>query len=253
MELTLNMFAIVCPLLFLAGFIDAVGGGGGLISLPAYLLAGLPYQVAVGCNKLSATCGTVLTTARFIKNGFVNFKLAIPTIFAAIAGSYAGANLMLSMDNSFMEKLLLILLPVSAIVVMHPKLFRDNPHGQLRLNAKTWITAIAVALVMGFYDGFYGPGSGTFMIIAFTLFAKMSLPQANAQTKVINLTTNITSLTILLMEGSVLLPLGLAGAVCNMAGSFLGTGLAIKNNSKITRTIIVLVLCLLFLKLLGVF
>lgn len=249
MTLTPQMFLVVCPLLFLAGFIDAVGGGGGLISLPAYLLAGLPYQVAVGCNKLSATCGTVLTAARFMKNGFINFKLSVPTIFAAILGSSIGANLMLRMDNSFMQTLLLVLLPISAVVVMHPKLFRDNPHGQLQLNAKTWITAITVALVMGFYDGFYGPGSGTFMIIAFTLFAKMSLPQANAQTKVINLTTNITSLTILLMEGSVLLPLGLAGAVCNMVGSFLGTGIAIKNNTRITRPIILLVMVLLFVKI----
>ena len=109
MTLTPQMFLVVCPLLFLAGFIDAVGGGGGLISLPAYLLAGLPYQVAVGCNKLSATCGTVLTTARFMKNGFINFKLSVPTIFAAILGSSIGANLMLRMDNSFMQTLLLVL------------------------------------------------------------------------------------------------------------------------------------------------
>ncbi len=250
MELTAQMFLVVCPLLFLAGFVDAIGGGGGLISLPAYLLAGLPYQVAVGCNKLSATCGTVLTAARFLKNGFINLKLSVPTIFAAILGSSVGANLMLRMDNSFMQTLLLVLLPISAVVVMHPKLFRDNPHGQLKLDARTWTTAITVALVMGFYDGFYGPGSGTFMIIAFTLFAKMSLPQANAQTKVINLTTNITSLTILLMEGSVLLPLGLAGAVCNMTGSFLGTGIAIKNNTRITRPVILLVMILLFVKIL---
>lgn len=253
MTLTVQMFLIVCPLLFLAGFIDAVGGGGGLISLPAYLLAGLPYQIAVGCNKLSATCGTTLTAARFIKNGLVNFKLTIPSVLAAVMGSTLGARLMLQMDNSFMENLLLILLPVSAVVVLHPKLFRDNPTRPLTLDRKTWITTLAVALIMGFYDGFYGPGSGTFMILAFTLFTKMSLPQANAQTKMINLTTNITTLTILLLEGSVLLPLGLAGAVCNMLGSFLGTSLAIRNNTRITRPIIVLVLILLFLKILGVF
>ena len=250
MTLTAQMFIVVCPLLFLAGFVDAVGGGGGLISLPAYLLAGLPYQMAVGCNKLSATCGTIMTTARFLKNGFINFKLVIPAVVAGVVGSSTGAKLMLQMDNSFMENLLLILLPISAAVIMHPKLFRDNPHKELVVDLKLYLTVMAVALVMGFYDGFYGPGSGTFMIIAFTFFAKMSLPQANAQTKVINLTANITSLTILLMEGSVLLPLGLAGAVCNMAGSFLGTGIAIKNNSKITKPIILLVMALLFVKIL---
>lgn len=253
MEISYKMFLIVCPLLFLAGFVDAIGGGGGLISLPAYLLAGLPYQFAVGCNKLSATCGTVLTMVRFLKNKLVNLKLAVPTIVAAIAGSYAGAHLMLSMDNSFMEKFLLVMLPVTALIVMHPKLFLDNPAGKLVLDPKTWITAILVALIMGFYDGFYGPGSGTFMIIAFTLFTRMSLPQANAQTKVINLTTNITSLTILLLEGSVVLTLGLAGAACNMLGSFLGAGLAIRNNTRVTRPVIILVLGLLFLKIFHVF
>ena len=253
MEISYKMFLIVCPLLFLAGFVDAVGGGGGLISLPAYLLAGLPYQFAVGCNKLSATCGTALTAARFIKNGLVNFKLTVPSVFAAVLGSTLGARLMLQMDNSFMEKLLLVLLPISAVVVLHPKLFRNNPTQPLTLDSKTWITTLTVALLMGFYDGFYGPGSGTFMILAFTLCTKMSLPQANAQTKMINLTTNITTLTILLLEGSIVLPLGLAGAACNMLGSFLGTGLAIRNNTRITRPIIVLVLILLFLKILGVF
>lgn len=127
MEISYKMFLIVCPLLFLAGFVDAIGGGGGLISLPAYLLAGLPYQFAVGCNKLSATCGTTLTAARFIKNGLVNFKLTVPSVFAAVLGSTLGAWLMLQMDNSFMEKPLLVLLPISAVVVLHPKLFRNNP------------------------------------------------------------------------------------------------------------------------------
>ena len=251
MNITGEMFLVVCPLLFLAGFIDSIGGGGGLISLPAYLLAGLPYQTAMGCNKLSSSFGVATSTVRFLKKGFLNVRLVIPTVITSVLGSTLGARLMIHIDNSFMEAMLLVLLPVSALVIFLPGAFRPDSRWKGAPGPKVWICAIAVALVMGFYCGFYGPGSGTFMIIAFTIFAKMSLPQANAQTKVINLTTNITSLTILLMEGSVLLPLGMAGAVCNMTGSFLGTGIAIKNNTRITRPVILLVMILLFIKILA--
>ena len=96
---TIGTFLFVCPLLFLAGLVDAIGGGGGLISLPAYLIAGLPMHQAVATNKLSSTCGTTLATVRFIKNGLVNFKLAIPYFISAVIGSSVGAKLSLAMDE----------------------------------------------------------------------------------------------------------------------------------------------------------
>ena len=102
------------------------------------------------------------------------------------------------------------------------------------------------------YDGFYGPGTGTFLIIAFTVFAKLDIRSANAQAKIINLTTNITSLTIFLLNGQAVILLGLAAAVCNMAGNYVGASLALTRGSKITRPVIVLVLALLFLKVLGI-
>ncbi len=250
MNITTEMFLIVCPLLFLAGFIDSIGGGGGLISLPAYLLAGLPYQMAMGCNKLSSSFGIVMSVSRFIKKGFLNFKLAIPTVAASILGSTLGARLMIRIDNSFMETLLLILLPVSALVVLMPGSFRPESRWKGEPDAKVWISAVAVALIMGFYCGFYGPGSGTFMILAFTIFAGMSTPQANAHTKIINLTANITTLTVILRNGQLPILLALAGAACHMAGSFLGAGIAMKNNVRISRTIVLLVLAMLFVKIL---
>ena len=152
-----------------------------------------------------------------------------------------------------MEKVLMFVLPVSAFIVLHPRLFRDNDNEELKLDAKTWITALASSLIVGFYDGFYGPGTGTFLIIAFTVFAGLSLRSANAQAKVINLTTNLTSLTIFLMNGQVIFLLGIAAAVCNMVGGYLGAGLAISKGSRITRPVIILVLVLLLLKVLGIF
>lgn len=252
MTLTPQMFLIICPMLFLAGLVDAIGGGGGLISLPAYLLAGVPMHNAIATNKLSSTCGTTLTTVRFIRQGLVNWKIAVPTILFAILGSSAGANLSMRMDEKVMQNILFFVLPVVAFVVMNPKLFRDSVEGSLEFSTKLWIAVIASSFLVGIYDGLYGPGTGTFLIIAFTVFAKMDMRSANAQAKVINLTTNITSLTIFLMNGQTILLLGLAAAACNMAGNYLGSSLALKQGSKITRPIIVLVLILLFLKVLGI-
>ena len=253
MNLTPQTFLVVCPLVFLAGFVDAIGGGGGLISLPAYLLAGVPIHQAIATNKLSSACGTCLATIRFIRKGLVNWKLALPTILLAMLGSSLGANASLAMQDGVMEKVLMFVLPVSAFIVLNPRLFRDNDNEELKLDTKTWITALVSSLIVGFYDGFYGPGTGTFLIIAFTVFAGLSLRSANAQAKVINLTTNLTSLTIFLLNGQVIFLLGIAAAVCNMVGGYLGAGLAISKGSRITRPVIILVLVLLLLKVLGIF
>lgn len=252
MPLTPKMFLIICPMLFLTGLVDSIGGGGGLISLPAYLLAGLPVHNAIATNKLSSACGTTVTTVRFIRQGLVNWKIAVPTIIFAMLGSSLGANLSLKVDEGVMENILFIVLPIVAIVVMNPKLFRDNEGAEVQLNAKLWITAILSSFFVGMYDGFYGPGTGTFLIIAFTVFARLNLRTANAQAKIINLTTNLTSLAIFMMSGQTLILLGLVGAACNMAGNYIGSGLALTRGSKVTRPVIILVLVLLFLKVLGV-
>lgn len=249
MEITLTTFLIVCPLVFLAGLIDAIGGGGGLVSLPAYMLAGLPAHTAVATNKLSSACGTALATFRFIKNGLVNFKLAIPSVIAAICGSYIGAQLSMCINETILKNVLLVILPVIAFIVLNRKIFKDGGDDTILLNAKTYVTAILSALVIGMYDGMYGPGTGTLLIIAFTIFAKMSIKTANAQAKVINLTTNITSLTVFLLNGHVLIPLGLAAAACNMVGGYIGAGLVMKNSSKIVKPTIIVVLILLLIKI----
>ncbi len=253
MEITLQTYLIVCPLLFLAGLVDAIGGGGGLISLPTYLIAGLPPHYALATNKLSSSCGTTLATARFVKNGLVNIKLAIPTIIAALIGSSIGANFSLLLDEEVILKIMLVVLPVSAFLVLNKRLFKDIPKSQTVLSKKVVAIITACSLVIGFYDGFYGPGTGTFLIIAFTVFAKLSIRTANAQAKVINLTSNLTSLAVFILNGQVLFSIGLAAAAFNMLGAYIGSGLVMKNGSKIVKPSILFVLFLLALKVLGVY
>ena len=250
MNLTSVTFLIVCPLLFLAGFVDAIGGGGGLISLPAYLLAGLPVHHAIATNKLSSACGTALSTGRFLRERLINLKQALPSAVAAFVGSSLGARLSLTVSENSMKYILFAVLPAAAFAVLNPRLFRDrgNTDGT---DFRTAGACVLSALLIGAYDGFYGPGTGTFLIIAFTVFAGMSVSAANAQAKVINLTSNVTSLTVFLLNGQVIFLLGLAGAVCNMAGNWLGSGLVVSKGTKIVRPVILAVLLLLLVKILA--
>ena len=250
MTLTPRAFLIVCPMLFLAGFVDAIGGGGGLISLPAYLFAGLPMHAAVATNKLSSACGTSLSTVRFIRNGLVNFRVALPGVAAAVAGAFLGARLSLLASESLIRWMLVPVLPIAAFFVLNRHLFPDREDAPVQADRRTVAVCVIAAFLIGVYDGFYGPGTGTFLIIAFTVFAKMSVSRANAHTKVINLTTNVTSLAVFLLSGQVVVALGLAAAVCNMAGNYIGSGLVMAKGVKITRPIILIVLALLLLKLL---
>ena len=248
--LSVKMFLIVCPMLFLAGFVDSIGGGGGLISLPAYIFAGLPMHTAIATNKLSSACGTSLATARFIRNRLINFRLVLPGVAAAILGSAVGARLSLLASESLIRDVLFVVLPVAAFFVLNRKLFPDREDAPVELNRRTVTVCVLASLLIGVYDGFYGPGTGTFLIIAFTVFDKMSVSTANAHAKAINLTTNISSLAVFLLNGQVLIPLGLAAAACNMLGNYIGSGLAMSKGEKITRPIILVVLVLLLIKIL---
>ncbi len=248
---TLKTYLIVCPFVLLAGFVDAIGGGGGLISLPAYLIAGLPAHNAIATNKLSATCGTALATFRFARQGFIDWRMALPGMAAALVGAWCGAHLSLLVDSEVLTKVLYVILPLTAILVLRKDTLKERE--PVPYTRRTALIAAAAALVIGVYDGFYGPGTGTFLIIAFSLLAKMDVRSANGQCKAINLTTNVTSLVVFLRSGQAVIALGLAAAVCNMVGGWLGAGLALRAGAKITRPVILLVLVLLLLKVLGVF
>ena len=249
MQLTPVMFLIICPLLFLAGFVDSIGGGGGIISLPAYLLAGLPSHMAIATNKLSSACGSSLTTIRFLRHGLINIRLAIPSVIAALIGSSLGARLSLLVSEEVLKYVLFAVLPIAAFFVLNRSFFQDRGQEKAVADRRTLIICILSALIIGGYDGFYGPGTGTFLIIAFTVFARMSVSAANAQAKVINLTSNLASLAVYLLHGQVIILLGLAGAACNMAGNYLGSSLALSRGTRIVRPIILCVLALLLLKL----
>lgn len=247
--MSITTFLIVCPMVFLAGFIDAIGGGGGLISLPAYIIAGLPMHAAVATNKLSAATGTLISTTRLCRHAKIDFKLIIPAVVLAISGATAGSRLSLLVDEKILKQMLLIVLPVVAFFVLRKNAFAAEQEGTCS-RAKTLIISWIAAVLIGLYDGFYGPGTGTFYIIVFVTFAHMSSMDAAVNTKILNLTSNLTSLIVFLWHGECYLLLGLCAAVFSIAGNYLGAGMVLKNGSKAIRPVILLVLVLLFIKVL---
>ncbi|MDR1017518.1 MAG: TSUP family transporter [Lachnospiraceae bacterium] len=248
MSFGIGSYLIVTGLLFLAGIVDAIGGGGGLISLPAFLIVGVPPHMAVATNKLSAATGTLLAVIRFIKNDLISLKLAIPSCTAAMIGSFLGSKVSLLIPESYFNIILVIMLPIAAFLVLNKKLFKDNGKEVLVVEKKTYITATVAALFIGFYDGFYGPGTGTFLLIAFTVFAHLSVKHSNANAKIINCTTNITALVVFATSGKVLVLLGLVGAVANLFGGYIGSSLAMSKSNKVTKPVIIFVLLLLAIK-----
>jgi len=248
MELVPSMFLIVCPFAFLAGVVDAIGGGGGLISLPAYMLAGLPANTAVYTNKLSATCGTIVATIRYCKNKFIDYNLALLGIITSAIGGFIGANFALMVNEIIFKILLLILLPLTALYVLLKKDLEPKDTQNIS-RTKQYIIVSTATLFLGMYVGFYGPGSGTFLILAYSGIAKMDLLQSEGNAKIANMTADICSLMIFLFNGVVLIPLGITAALFSIAGNYIGTGLAIKNGNKIIRIVILSVIALLFIKI----
>ncbi|MCQ2575167.1 MAG: TSUP family transporter [Treponema sp.] len=248
MELTFVHFLIICPLVFIAGFVDAIAGGGGLISLPAYLISGLPVHQAIGTNKLSSAMGTTVATVKYAINGYINWKISIICALFALAGSNLGAHLNLLISDYIFKIVMLIILPLTAFYVVKGKdwINEKEPY----TFGKTLIFCMLIALVIGIYDGFYGPGTGTFLILLLTTFAHLSLTEANGITKVINLTTNITSLVVFWMNGTVLIVLGLTAGVFGMAGNLLGARFFSKGAAKITKPIMITVITIFFIKVL---
>lgn len=236
---------------FLASFMDAIAGGGGIISVPTYLLAftGLPTYFALGTNKLSSCIGTVFSTARFIKNKCVNWRLAVPSILLALAGSAGGTWLQHHTPDTILKYLLLVVLPLVAIFTLRSRSWPDTPE-EIPF-AKQAAIVWTASLVIGAYDGYYGPGTGTFLMLVFIRLAKLDTRTAAGNVKIVNLSSNIGSLFTAWQAGYVFWGVGLIAAIFSIAGHYIGAGLAIKNGSKIVRPTVVIVLILLAIKVLS--
>lgn len=237
---------VICILVFLAGLVDSVAGGGGLISLPAYMI-GLPTHIALGTNKFSSTFGTAISCIRFIKGKKANIKTALVSIFFALFGSMAGARVVLYVDQNILRYMLLFVIPIIAFFILTKKDFGTISEFNTISKRKVFIYSAITGLVLGFYDGFFGPGTGTFLILIYTGLLKFDLVTASGNAKLINMASNVGSLFTFLISGQVNFYFAIPAAFCSIAGNFVGSGLALKNGTKIIRPMFIFVLSILLL------
>ncbi len=244
----LQQILIACPLVFLAGFVDAVAGGGGLISLPAYYLTGMPAHLAIGSNKFSSCVGTAFSTGRFLKDGSINPKVAATSATFALMGSFAGARLALVLDDHFLRVTMLVLLPAAAVFILFSKKKSEQDictFDSISENHAMVLSGL-IGIVLGVYDGFFGPGTGTFLIIAYTTLLGFDFKTACGNTKVVNLSSNLAAVITFIAAGKITYAVAVPAAVCSIAGHWIGSGLAIKKGAKFIRPVMLIVLVLLF-------
>jgi len=249
MNETLRTLMFVCPFIFIAGFIDSAAGGGGLISLPAYLAAGLPPHAATATNKCSSAFGTIFSTANFIKSGKINFRAALPAAAAALLGSHIGARLNMLADETVLRYIMIASVICIAVFITVKKDFGSKDTSGTYSKTKMTVLSVIIGFVIGAYDGFFGPGTGTFLILAFSAFAGFDLLTSSGNAKLVNLASNVSAFVTFALAGSIIYKIGIPAAFFGIAGNIAGSSIALKKGNKFIRPMFILVLAILLIKL----
>lgn len=244
--ISLSMLWVLCPLIFLAAMVDAIAGGGGLISLTAYTACGLPPTMALGNNKFSSTCGTTLAVANYVIHREVDWKVAITTGILSLVGSLIGSRLALHYQGIYLKYMLLFIVPILTFLTL-----RKHDFGHARECPHLIPLSMAVGLSIGCYDGFFGPGTGMFLTWIFTGLMGLDILKAVGTTKVVNLASNVAALLTFARNGNIDYRIGFPCAACSLVGGYVGSVLAMKGGSKVVRPMLVLVLALLLLKVVS--
>jgi len=235
---------------FFSGIIDAVCGGGGLLSMPMYMAVGFPAHYVTGTNQCSIFFGGVTSLARYMRGGHIHWPTALVTGPLAIVGAFLGAKLNLVLPERVLEIIMVLLIPVAAAVILTKRNFGDENHVEEISAHRKWLGALLIGLVIGAYQGFYGAGSGAFFMLGFCLIHRLDLTKASGNTKFVAFCANLSSAATFAFSGMVVWPAVLLATVFNVAGSYIGAGLAMKRGARIIRPMFLFVLALLFVRLL---
>ena len=246
MAVNLQMYLIVLPLVFCAAVVDAIGGGGGLISLPAYMVAGLPSDLASGSNKLSASFGTLVATVKFFRSGKIMLRPALCASVTAILGAFLGAQINERMSDAAFRTVMLVLIPGIALLMA---LRHNAPDRALPMTGKRLALCALIGLLVGAYDGFFGPGTGVLLILGFTWAAGMDTVTASGSSKVVNLASNVSALVAHFLNGNIVFALAVPAMACSALGGYLGSWLAIRRGARLIRRVMLGVMALLLIRL----
>ena len=234
---------------FLAGLVDAVVGGGGLIQIPALfsILPGVAPATLLGTSKLAGIWGTGAAAINFSRRVKLEWSAAAPAAAAAFALAFAGAYTVTKVPPDFMRKLLPVILVMVAVYTFRKKDF-GSVHAPKHSGSRERILAVGIGGAIGFYDGFFGPGTGSFLVFLFVRFFGYDFLGASAVAKVVNVACNLSALIWFWRSGHLLWQIGFGMAICNVAGSLIGSRLAIRHGSAFVRKLFLAVVSVLILK-----
>jgi uncharacterized membrane protein YfcA len=247
LELDASLIALLVAAALFAGWIDAVVGGGGLVQLPALLVAfpHAPAALLLGTNKLASVCGTSVSAITYARKIKLEHRLLWPTVGLAVAGAGAGAAAAAISSQALKPIVIAVLLAVLVLVVSRPQLGLE-PRPRRRTPERAAAVMLVCGLAVAFYDGLIGPGTGIFLAVAFTTLLGLDFVAAAAHTKVVNVATNLGALAVFALQGHVWWPLGLAMGLATMVGAWIGARTAIARGSGFVRAaLLVVVLALL--------
>ena len=237
----------LCGAAFLAGLVDAIAGGGGLVTLPALLAAGLPPQLALGTNKGQAVFGAVTSAASFWRRRSLDRERAALGFAAGFVGSWLGARAVLAVPPRPLRIIVIVLLLAAmAIVLLRRKV---RPHPRVMTPARARAALIGIALGLGAYDGFFGPGTGSMLVVAFATVFGDTLTRASGNAKIVNLASNLAAFALFASRATVLWHLALPMAAANAAGAATGAHLAIRNGDRLVGAVVVVVVLAVAAKL----
>ncbi len=248
-DYSLLTLLLLSVLAFIAGFIDAVVGGGGLIQLPALLitLPNSPLPTIFGTNKIAALSGTSMAAIQYARKIRLNLNLLISISLSAFIASYYGAKTVSIINPATLKPIILVILIAIAIYTFVKKDLGKLVTRQLT-HSKQLFFGISIGLIIGFYDGFFGPGTGSFFVLAFVLILGFEFVQASAYAKIVNCMTNISALIVFIRQGNFILGIAVLMAVFNIAGGILGSRMALRRGNSFIRIFFLIVVTILIIR-----
>lgn len=237
MEMELTVLILLWGCAFFAGFVDSIAGGGGLITIPALLASGIPPIHVLGTNKLQAVFGSFSATLYFFRKGYLNLKESWKMVLAVFIASALGTILVQFMGSEILAKII----PFLLIIFGFYFLFSPKVSDEARKRRLGFGGILLLASVVGFYDGFFGPGTGSFFALLFVALGGYGITQATAQAKLLNFSTNVASVIFFALGGKILWSIGLVMASGQFLGAMLGSRTAIKHGAKVIKPLIVIV------------
>lgn len=247
-NIDLGTFLFLGVACFIAAFIDAVAGGGGLITVPAYLASGLPAHVALGTNKVSSSIGTIASSWKFATSGKVNWDMVKKMIPFSFLGALVGVKTVVLIDSKYLYPIaIVLLLLVLLYTLMNKKLGEEN--GFSGLNSENIRNGRIMALIMGFYDGFFGPGTGSFIIFALIRIFKLDFTNASGNAKFLNLTSNLASMFLFIYLGKVNFFYSIPIGIIMIFGATLGAKTAVTKGTKFIKPMFLVVTTIVLVKM----